>query len=77
MGIAIFLLGILGIAAAIGFAIIYVTAIVVMVVLGAVYAVAFAALYFLLGEANVGWALVLALPLSLLGLAAYNKFEDK
>lgn len=55
----------------------YVAAIVVMVVLGAVYAVAFAALYFLLGEANVGWALVLALPLSLLGLAAYNKFADK
>ncbi len=77
MGIAIFLLGILGIAAAIGFAFLYVAAIVVMVVLGAVYAVAFAALYFLLGESNVGWALVLALPLSLLGLATYNKFTDK
>ncbi len=77
MGIAIFLLGIIGIAAAIGFAFLYVAAIVVMVVLGAVYAVAFATLYFLLGEANVGWALVLALPLSLLGLATYNKFADK
>ena len=77
MGIALFLLGILGIAAVIGFAFLYVAAIVAMIVLGAVYAVAFAALYFLLGEANVGWALVLALPLSLLGLAAYNKFADK
>lgn len=77
MGIAIFLLGILGIAAAIGFAFLYVAAIVVMVVLGAVYAVAFAALYFLLGEANAGWALVLALPLSLLGLATFSKFTDK
>ncbi len=77
MGIAIFLLGILGIAAAIGFAFLYVAAIFLMVALAAVYAVAFAALYFLLGEANVGWALVLALPLSLLGLATFNKFSDK
>jgi len=77
MGIAILLLGILGIAAAIGFAFLYVAAIFMMVALAAVYAVAFAALYFLLGEANVGWALVLALPLSLLGLATFNKFADK
>ena len=77
MGIAIFLLSILGIAAAIGFAILYAAAIIAMIVVGAVYATAFAALYFLLGEANVGWALLLALPLSLLGLAAFSKFADK
>lgn len=77
MGIALFLLGILGIAAAIGFAIIYAAAIIAIIVFGAVYAAAFAALYFLLGEANVGWALLLALPLSLLGLAAFSKFTDK
>ena len=77
MGIAIFLLGILGIAAAIGFAFLYVAAIFMMIVLAAVFAVAFATLYFLLGEANVWWALVLALPLSLLGLATFNKLADK
>ncbi len=77
MGIALFLLGILGIAAAIGFAVLYLATIVAMVVLGAVYAVAFSTLYILLGEENVGWALVMALPLSLLGLTAFSKFTDK
>lgn len=76
MGIALFLLGILGIAAAIGFAFLYVAAIVAMVVFGAVFAVAFAALYFLLGEANVGWAILLALPLSLVSLVAIGKYTD-
>jgi uncharacterized membrane protein (Fun14 family) len=76
MGIAI-LLGILGIAAVIGFAILYAVAVLAMIVLAAVYAVVFAALYFLLGETNVGWALILALPLSLLGLVAFNNVADK
>jgi hypothetical protein len=77
MGIAIFLLGIIGIAAAIGFAILYAAVVFAMIAIGAVYAVAFAALYFLLGEANVGWALLLALPVGLLGLAALSRFTDK
>ena len=77
MGIAIFLLGILGIAAAIGFAFLYVAAIAMMAMFAAAYLVALFILYALLGEGNIGWAVVLALPASLLCLAALGKLTDK
>lgn len=77
MGIAIFLLGILGIAAAIGFVFLYVAAIAMMAMFAAAYLVVLLILYALLGEGNIGWAVVLALPSSLLCLAALGKLTDK
>ena len=77
MGIAIFLLGILGIAAAIGFAVIYVAAIVMLAALAATYLVTLFILYSLLGEENTMWAVALAFPISLAGLFGINKLMNK
>ena len=77
MGIAIFLLGILGIAAVIGFAVIYVTAIVMLATLAATYLVTLVILYSLLGEENTMLAVALAFPISLGSIFAINKLMNK
>ena len=77
MGFALIILGIVAIFAAIGFAFLYAAVMLMLFAFGVAYFVSFFALNALLGQANIGWAIVLAIPLGLFGLAAVGKLMDK
>lgn len=77
MGFALIVLGIVAILAVIGFAILYAAVMLMLFAFGVAYFVSFFALNALLGQANVGWAIVLAIPLGILGFAAASKLMDK
>ena len=56
---------VLGIIAAIGFAVLYVGLMVMLAIIGVCCLLAFALLYAVLGEQNVGWAIILSLPIGI------------
>ena len=77
MGFALIILGILAVLAAIGFAVLYAAAMIMLFALAVTYFISFFALNALLGQENIGWAIGLAIPLGLFGLAAVGKLMDK
>ena len=77
MGILLFLVGIVAIISAIGFAVLYFAAMVTLFAFGAAWMVAYLSLYALVGDENALWAALLAIPLGALGLVGAGKLVDK
>lgn len=77
MVILLFLVGIVAIVSAIGFAMLYFAAMVALFAFGAAWLVSFLALQALLGDENALWAALLAIPLGILGLVGASKLVDK
>ena len=65
MGFLIVIILVLALFAAIGFAAIYVGVMVMLTIIGAFCLLVFAVLYAVLGEQNVGWAIIMALPIGI------------
>ncbi len=77
MGILLFMVGIVAIISAIGFAILYFAVMVALFAFVAAWLFSFPALQALLGDENALWAALVAFPLGILGLLGAGKLVDK